>query len=179
MNARRTAALGAAMLVAAGCGLVAFDVTVEADTVIQGGGTIFDQLASLGFQSFGGIDLSTTQEFENRDVRPEDVDSITLKRVVLEITDPSDVDFSFLNSLEFYVEAPGQPKVLVAQSAPGAFDGTRRVEMEIVDGVELKPYATAESMSLTTQANADGRPSADTTVHATVVFHVDPNLGGS
>ena len=163
-------------LAGSGCGPIgAFDATVTGKTTIQKG-TLLEQVFPMDFSALGGIDLSQTQSFQNHDVKPSQVDSIKLKGLTLEITSPaSGQDFSFLNSVEFDVGADGQPTQRIAQSAPGAFQGARKVELE-VDDVELKPYATAANFSITTQANANKRPDQDTTVQATVVFHVIPHL---
>ncbi len=163
-------------LAGTGCGAIAaFDATVTGKTTVQKG-TLLEQALPLDFGAFGGIDLSQTQSFQNHDVKPSQVDSIKLKRLTLEITNPpSGQDFSFLNSIEFDVSADGQPTKRIAESAPGAFQGATQVDLNL-DGVELKPYATAPNFSITTKANANKRPDQDTTIQATVVFHVIPHL---
>jgi hypothetical protein len=174
---RPALALALVLLVAStgGCGLAAFDATVQGSTTVQKG-TLLEQVLPMDFSALGGIDLSQTQSFQNRGVKPSQVDSIKLKSLILQITAPaSGQDFSFLNSIEFDVGASGQPTRRIAESAPGAFQGTRKVTLN-VDDVELKPYATASNFSITTQANANKRPDQDTTIQATVVFHVIPHL---
>lgn len=171
----RIAPLVLLVLATSGCGLGAFDATVTGKTTVQKG-TLLEQVLPMDFGAFGGIDLSQTQSFKNRNVKPSQVDSIKLKSLVLEITaPPSGQDFSFLNSIEFDVSASGQPTKRIAHSAAGAFQGTKKVSL-LIDGVELKPYATAASFSITTTANANKRPNNDTTIEATAIFHVIPHL---
>jgi hypothetical protein len=164
------------LLLAAACGLVQFDVEVEAETVVERG-TLVEQLIPVVFDDFAAIDLAESQEFQNRDVRPDQVESIRIRAFVLEITDPPDgQDFSFLRALSFFIDTDGQPRRRIATAPDGAFDaGVRRIELDI-DDVELQPYATAEHFSLDTEVTASRRPSVDTTIQAHVVFRVKPNL---
>ena len=84
-------------------------------------------------------------------------------------------DFTFLDRLEFYVQAEGQPKLRVAHGGP-FLEGQATIELSL-DDVDLAPYASAPSMDLTTEVQGR-RPDEDITVTAGVDFLIDVNLGG-
>jgi hypothetical protein len=162
------------LLFASGCHPT-FDVTVTGQSTISGNPLPAAGLISLplSFAGFDGLDLSSTQEFKNQGVSKNEVQRVTLKSVTLSISAPSGATFDFLNSIAFDASAPGQSQVPVAQltSVPPSVS-----ELSLqVDGVDLAPYVTAPSMSVTTDAQGMP-PSQDTTVNAVLVFEVVANI---
>lgn len=178
MRWRHTRLFALGVLVALGnCGgLDNFEIHEDATAVIPGG-TLLDQLASdAGFDGFLNMDVDQSQELKNQGVRKNQIDSLKLKQLTLEITQPAGQDFTFLESLEFFIEAAGLPRKRIASGGPFA-SGATRVELA-VDDVELKPYATAESMNVTTQVTGR-RPPQETTVKAALTFGVDVDVLGA
>lgn len=155
-------------------GLTTFEVAQSSRTTIARG-TLLEQLAgNLGFSELVGFDLSQSMELKNQGVERHQIDSVHIRSLTLEIAEGAE-DFRFLDRLEFYVEAPGQPRRLIAQGGPFP-PGVRTVTLEIPD-VDLAEYAAASSMDITT--NVQGRrPSQDTVVDARLLLDVDVNLGG-
>lgn len=155
------------------CGLLTFDVPVESETTVESGGLV-GQLLELGsFAGFKGMDLSSTQAFRNQGVDKQHIDAVRMKTFRLEILDPESGTFGFLDSIEFHVESEGLEPRRVAHLLEIPKDA--RVLDLALDDVDLAPYVTAESMSLTTKVT--GRPpTQDTQIGATVVFEVDVKL---
>lgn len=165
------------MLVTCGGSLTKVAVTQTASTTIPGA-TLFEQLAgnAVGFSGLGNFDIADSQEFKNQGIKREQINSVKLRSVTLTVTSPtSGQDFTFLQSLAFFVEAPGVAKKQVASGGPFA-SGARTVTLNI-DNLELAPYATATSMTFTTTASGR-KPNNTTTVEAKIVLDADINVGG-
>lgn len=172
----RTARVGV-VLTALACGnLDNITVTKSASSTIQGAGPLGGLGSTLGFDGFSDIDVSDDQTFKNQGYSRNEIDSVKLHELKLEITSPaSGGDFTFIDSIEFYASAPNQPKVLIARGGPFT-SNERTVGLEVED-VELVDYATAASMTITSEVEGSA-PSQTTTVKATVSFDVDVNIKG-
>ncbi|WP_437678139.1 hypothetical protein [Sorangium sp. So ce131] len=151
------------------------DVEVGGKAVVPPGTLVEEILASLDFPAFQSIDLSA--EFENQGVTKDDVDEVHMLEFTLRIESPADGDFDFLSSVSFFAETEGQPRVLIAEldEVPR---GARELSMEVIEGVDLKPYVVAPSMKITSEATVSGRPGEETTIAADVVLDVDVSVPG-
>lgn len=169
--------LGVVALMAAlasGCRpTIYFETTVNGSTQVQGsplGGLLG---AFPGISQFDNLDLSQTQDFQNQGVTKNDVSSVKLKEFNLQITSPNNEDFSWLSSISFTASANGQSAVIASKSGVNQLGLTApnpKFDLDLPD-VELQPYVTASSMSIT--GNASGTmPPQDTTVQAAVRFGV-------
>jgi hypothetical protein len=158
-------------------GLDTFDIEESSTTVVEGGNILQQLVGNLGFSGFTAMDITANEKLKNQGVERQDIDSVKLSSVTLEIVSPaSGQDFTFLDSIEFFVEAPGLTRKRIASGA--SFQaGLRTVGLDI-DDVELADYASAESMSITTNATGN-QPQQDTTIKATVKLEVDVNVDGA
>ena len=157
------------------CGLTVFDTTVKAQTMIPGSTGLVKLLGDLGpLQGFSNIDFNNNQDFKNQGVKKSDVDSVKVTKFTLKIVSPSDQDYSFLKSLQFFAEADGK-KVLLAEKLDidklGLKAPNPTVTFDVKD-VELKPFVTAPSMSITT-AGSGTQPNRDTTLEAAITLRID------
>jgi hypothetical protein len=152
--------------------VVAFDVPLSAETTVEGGGLIEQFLDAFGFGDFANIDVSTTDEFENNDVRREQVTSAKLTALSLTIAAPQGADFDWLDEIAFSVEADGEPDVEVASGVVA--DDTVAATLDLED-VELAPYVRAPAFAITTDVTAR-RPPQDTTVRVDLVFSIAAEL---
>ncbi|UQA63083.1 hypothetical protein [Polyangium aurulentum] len=150
-----------------------FDVDVDATAKIPAGTVLDELLGVLDFQSFNSIDL--TQELDNQGVTKDDVDSVVMTSFTLTIQGPAGANFDFLESVSFFAETEGQPKVLVAKLDPVP-TGATRIEL-VTTGAELKPYVVAPKMRITAEVQGK-RPMQETTVVAAVVLNVDVTVPG-
>lgn len=156
-------------------GLDNIDVSAEGETTIPGS-PLGGLLGSLSFLGFEGIDISESQEFQNQGYTKDQIDSVRVKVFTLSVTSPDDGNFDFLSKVSFFAESPGLPRVEIAQLDPIP-DGQEVLEMVLLD-VELREYAVAETMTITTTATGTS-PTNDTTIKAVVLLDIDVDVGGS
>lgn len=147
---------------------VEFDVPAEGDAEIEGASFVENLVGDFGFDGFGRVDVSGTQEFKSNDVRKNQVTEARATLIQLTVSNPSDANFDFVNTIAFSIEAPGVEKKEVAKKTMPK--GATTVDLDI-DDLDLSPYVRAESFSITSDANAQ-RPPEDTTLHAKLVMHV-------
>ena len=169
--------LGLLFIILTGCGgLTRFTVTQSATATIPGATLLEMLVGDVGFGSLVSFDITQSQELKNQGVKREQINSVKLQTLTLDITSPmSGQDFTFLDSIRFVVDAAGQPQKQVAHGGPFA-QGAKSISLTI-DDVELAPYATAPSMTFSTAVKGR-RPASETKITAKVVLGVDVNVAG-
>ena len=178
------------LLVAASCGanLPSFDVHATSKSTIPhqdcglacGLSNAFGGLSGP-FGNLGNFDFSTQSDFKNQGVPKNHITSVKLTAAHLVASATAagctPADFSFLSSLEFDVGTSGQPTVRIAHAeGPGGGAFTSSTLDLTLDDVELAPYATADTMSITTKANGHAPTKCDIDVNAALTFHVLAHL---
>lgn len=153
------------------------EVPVTAEATIPRRSVLDELLGNLSFAGFDGFDISQSQQFENQGYSRDQVDSVRMLEMTLAIRAPAGANFDFLDAIRFYAEAPGQPRVLVAELDPVP-DGATELTLVVDSSVELQPYVVAPSMTLTTEAEGL-RPPEETMVEAEAIFDVDVNVTGA
>lgn len=168
------AVLASAVATAACNPTIDFQVPIEGQATIEGGGLVPGLLGAVGLGDLATLDLSNTQEFENNDVRKEQVVSTRLQRLTLTILS-GDPDFNFLDSLSFAVAAPELEKQRVASKVVpndvATFDLDR-------DDIDIAAYVRADNIALSSEVEGS-QPSADTTIQIELVFDVKAEVLGS
>jgi len=168
------------LLMATSCGSpVSFTVTQTSDSQVQPCPLGVVSITGLGFAQFADIKLTETTEFKNNGVRAEDLESVKLQSLDLRVVNPAGTELGYLDSVSFFAEAPGQPRVLVADHT-GFPAGHGVVQFDVKD-VNLQPYLAAEKFTMTTEIVAHGCPFATQDLRATAVFAVEglnPGLVG-
>ena len=169
---RAASAIGFALLSTC-AGIDNFEVEAGGRARVPARSALDVLLGQLGFAGFDSIDLS--QEFENQGVRKEDVDSVRLVALELRVTSPEGATFDFLDSASFFVEAEGLPRVRIGAlaSVPA---GASALSLEVDEGVELRPYVVAPSMTISSEVSGE-RPAEETIVEATATLDVDVTTG--
>ena len=153
-----------------------FSVTEEATAEIPRGSLVDMLPGRLGFDEFSNIDTRASQEIANQNVSAEDIDSIRLTDLAIEVTQPAQgQDLAFLQSVQFFVEADGLDRQRIASGTMFP-DGATSVDL-VVDDVDLEPYVTAEAMTITSEATGS-RPEMDTTLTATITLLIDVDVSG-
>ncbi|MBI3179112.1 MAG: hypothetical protein HYZ27_05585 [Deltaproteobacteria bacterium] len=176
---RNTRKAGSLVLLAAlSCGDVDnFDIVESSSTQIPGCTVACQVLSTLPFADFGAMDLTQNEELENQGVSKDQIDSVKVTDLVLTVTDPPGQDLTFIETIEFRVSAAGLSEKVIAQGGPFPA-GLTQVHLNVLD-VELKPYASAESMTITTETGPGSEmPPQSTTVEATITLSVDVNVSG-
>jgi len=171
----RTSIAALAVIVAAtGCGtpVISFEVPVTAETTIARGTVLEQLLDAFGFADFANVDLEDTREFDNNDVRREQVTSARLTALNLSIVSPQGADFDWLDALSFSVAADGQAETRVANK--NVADGQSAFSCDL-DDVELAPFVRAARFAITTEAEAR-RPPQDTTIRVDLTFAISAEV---
>ena len=186
------------LVVVAGCGASSsrpdqFQVE-HSESVDVGGGPALPALTADGLNPSmlgGGLTQDFSSTLQNSGAQKGDVNSVMLTRLHLEVTAPLRngaplQDLRFLDSLSMSIKAAGLPEVTVAQSlapstgaqSPSFGMGVFSVDIPVL-GVELKDYATADSMDARVQVTANGRPGLSCTVKITTTLDVKLNPVGA
>ena len=152
------------------------DIEASGQTTVPMGSVVDQLLGDLAFLGFEGFDISQSQEFQNAGYKKSQIDSVRVLTFTLEIASPADGNFDFIEQIAFFAESDGLPRVEIARLNPVP-EGSNVLDLELLD-VELRDYAAAESMTITTEATGT-RPDAETRVEARVVLDVDINVSGA
>ena len=101
--------------------------------------------------------------------------SVGLQSLALQIQAPATQNFDFLDSVQVYISAAGQPELLVAYQYSIA-KGQTTLNMNPVTDVNLKNYFVQDTIyfRLTTHVNAI--PATGTQLNIASSFHVQANL---
>jgi len=120
---------------------------------------------------FGGLDdTNISGELSKQGYTREEINSVFLLRVTIELHTSGGESLDFFDSIAFFVEAEGEDRVEIArlEAVPA---GQFTIELPGAD-VELLSYVYAPDMIITVEA-AGGAPDEDTTVVAQLEFGVD------
>jgi hypothetical protein len=172
---RSLALTPAVLLLAAACGkLDQIDLSRSGSATVRGspGGAALPVGGIAVFPISVGRDALAAEGID-----PGDVDSAKLVALRLDVTQGTSLE-RWLRSVSLYVEAPGLPRVPVAQKSgiEALPAGTSRVDLDTF-GVDLKPYVIAPTTTVTAEGTGTVPP-ADTTVQATATIRVDVNVSG-
>ncbi len=157
---------------ACGTPVVSFDVPISAEATFERGNVLEQLLEVFGFEDFANVDLESTREFDNNDVRREQVQSARLTSLNMSIVSPAGANFDWIDELSFFVEASGEAKARAASKT--VQDGQAAFACDL-DDLELAPYVRASSFAITTEANAR-RPPQDTTVKVDLQFRISATI---
>jgi len=190
----RTALVGAFAAFFAGCGIDDFEEVITDEATLPRMQTAGTPLSAGYGGSFNSLELSKARNFENMGVEPGDVDGIYVKSIQLEMDSGSDNDAInrlalYVESMEIWVEAPGEERKTVGRlmPAPDAKTADLTIESDFQpsaaddQGTGLKPYAVAESMQLGAQVVLTENGSGtflNIKLKTTVTLLIDVNILG-
>ena len=153
-----------------------FRITESSESSISGATIVEILLGDLGFGDWLNLDITQNETLANQGIERHQLDSVHLYSLTLDIIDGHpEQDFSFIETIRFYVESPGLESKLIAQGGPFV-DGLTSVGMDL-EPVNLASYAGAESMTITTDVTGR-RPDRRTTLKAEIVLSVDVSVAG-
>ena len=104
---------------------------------------------------------------------PDLLQSAKLKSLTLTITDPAGQNFGFIRSLKVYVVTAGGDLEIAHKTNISTTDPALTLD---VDDVELKPYLTAQSMTLRLVATTESGTIVNMTMRSDMVIHFEANL---
>ena len=151
-----------------------FDVEQSGQSTVPAATPLDPLLEALPFDAFSNLDFS--QDFANQGVTKDDVDSVRLVSMKLEITDPPGATFDFLDSIVFSMRASGEPPIEIARmdAVPA---GATEILLDVREDAELEPYVVAAELEIVSDVEGS-LPPQKTTVKATVVLDVDVTIPG-
>jgi hypothetical protein len=164
-----------AFLTLVACSPTSFDTELKGETTVPAGPpgvtTILNAFPAIA--SFAGLDFNENQDFKNQGVAKDEVSSVRPKSIELRLLSPSDADFRFLDTLEFYAKAGDKEERFANKQDISRLDLRAPhpvLKMEVED-LELQPFIAAPSMSVLVRGK--GRlPEQEVRLQAVVVLNV-------
>jgi hypothetical protein len=134
-------------------------------------------ITSLSFDTFGAFNIMDTDPIKNQGINKDQIRSARVHFLGLSVTKPaSGLDFSFLQNIDFYIEADGLEPKLIARGAD--FAGKLNAVGLDAEDVELEAYFKAPFVRITNKAQGDA-PNADITIEAHISIQLDVNQSGA
>jgi hypothetical protein len=161
------------------CAPSSFNAELKGETTVPAGppGVVTVLIAFPAIGSFAGLDFNQNQDFKNQGITKDEVSSVRVHSVELLLLSPSDADFGFLDTLEFFAKAGDQEERFARKqdiSRLGLSAPNPLLKLEVEDA-ELQPFIAAPSMSVIVRGK--GRmPEQEVRLKATVVLDVKVNL---
>lgn len=164
-----------ACLTLTACAPSSFETELKGETTVPAGTTELNAFPAIA--SFAGLDFNQNQDFKNQGISKDEVSSVKPAAIELRLLSPSEADFRFLDTLEFYAKA-GDREARIARRQDisllrlNAPNPVLRMEKE---DVELQPFVAAPSMSIIVRGR--GRmPEQEVRLQAVVVLNVQVDL---
>ncbi len=123
------------------------------------------------------VTTNTESQFSLNNTRTDLIEEVTLKSVILTITDPEGSDFSFLKSIEVYLSADSLDEIKIA-SREGITNDVGDTLHLVTEPDDLQAYIKKESFTLSVKTVTDEMLSHDYTIDIDAVFGVDARILG-
>ena len=144
--------------------------------------------SSVTIKKSTGLDLPVTlftpdmetnaeSEFAVNDTRKDMVEEIVLTGLDMTITSPSGQTFSFLKSIEVYIDAEDLPEVQVAYQSNVSESAGNKLSLETT-GQDLKAYIIKDKFNLRVETVTDEALSRDTDIKIDSRFFVNARVLG-
>jgi hypothetical protein len=131
---------------------------------------------SLPFNLYSpDVETNSESTFEVNDTRKDLIEQIKLTKLKLTLTSPSNSDFSFLKSIEIYINAPGLSEIKVAWSSD--IPNTNVIEMSVTDE-DLKEFIKKDDFTLRVNTVTDEILTSDHHINIYSNFYVDAEVLG-
>jgi hypothetical protein len=122
------------------------------------------------------IETNIEQELEKAGSSTKMIESVKLNMLRVTLTEPQGQDFSFLQSMEVYLSAPGYEEIRVAHKENIPASSTQLL-LE-VDNVELKEYLKSDKITLRIAGRQDEILVRDINTEIYAKFFVDAKILG-
>lgn len=150
-----------------------FDMNYNQTVVIPSSSGI-----NLPFNLFApDVETNSESEFAINDTRKDLIEEITLKTLGLEITSPSNGDFSFLKSIAIYINAEGLGELEIAKDDDVQGDNTKTLTLTPT-ALDLKEYIKKDQFTLRFKTVTDEVLTQDYHIRANTQFFVDAKILG-
>ncbi|MDX1446464.1 hypothetical protein [Lishizhenia sp.] len=114
-------------------------------------------------------------EFEANDTRKENIDQLKLTQLKLEITDPTDYTFSWLESVEIYISSDNLPEKRVAFKTYISDNVGKSIVCDVED-VNLGDYIQEDAFKLRLNTVTDEYFTEDVYINLTTEFFVKAKI---
>jgi hypothetical protein len=123
------------------------------------------------------VETNSESEFEVNDTRKDLIEDIRLRKLDLDITSPSDQDFSFLESVEIFISAEGLQEIRIAymDEVPETIGNLISLDVEDVD---IKEYIKKDKFNLRLNTVTDEVLTNDCSIAVKCIFFVDAKILG-
>jgi hypothetical protein len=162
------------ILLSASCDkLTQFDMEYDSSVVIQSNTGI-----NLPFNVYSpDIETNSESTFEINDTRKDLIETVILKSLVLNITSPNNGDFSFLESVEIFINADGlsEEKIAGKTNIPESIGAELTLE---TTGIDIQEYIKADNFQLRLNTVTDEIITSDHHIDLHSVFFVDAKILG-
>ena len=123
------------------------------------------------------VETNSESEFAVNDTRKDMIEEIILTQLDLTITSPDDQTFSFIESIEVFIQAEDLPEVQVAYQDNVPEDAGDRLTLETT-GQDLKEYIKKDMFELRIKTITDEALSHDTDIKVDSRFFVNARVLG-
>jgi hypothetical protein len=123
------------------------------------------------------IKTNSTEAFAINDTRKDLIEDIKLEALALNISDPADADFSFLQSIEIYISAEGLEEILVAWKYEIDDSSGNSLELETANE-DLSSFIIQDEFTLKFTTVTDKLILSDHHVEVNARFFVDAKILG-
>lgn len=153
--------------------LTQFDIDYETEATIQSSSPI-----NLPFNIITPeITSNSTSTFESNNTRKDLVEEILLKQLDMEITSPSNGDFSFVNEIHIYLKADGLEDVEIAYIEDIPDNVGNEISLTPVCK-DFKEYIKKDQFQISIDVTTDEVITQDHVVKIYTVFAVDAEILG-
>jgi hypothetical protein len=121
------------------------------------------------------IETNASSTFEGEGTVADLVEDIQLESLTIQLTSPNSEDFSFLESLEVYIQTEGQIEQRIAFAEVISDNVGNTFELD-VESVNLTAYVASETFSLRFNSVIDEIVTQDMTIAIAATFMVDAKL---
>lgn len=153
--------------------LTKFNIEYNEEVIIESS-TVVDLPISV---STPEISTNSTETFENNNTSKDLIESIKLTSMTLQITDPDDGNFNFLNAINIYISAENQEETLIAWKDEIAEDSSQTLELDTTNE-DLKNYIKEDEFSLRIETTTDQVITNDHHINVNSNFFVDAKILG-
>ncbi|MBT3384394.1 MAG: hypothetical protein HN778_03045 [Prolixibacteraceae bacterium] len=123
------------------------------------------------------IETNSESSFEINDTRKDLIEEVTLKQIKLEISDPIDGDFSFLESIKIYISSENLEEKLIAWNEAVDPEAGNIIILETSND-DLQEYVKNDQIALRVNAVTDKLLLTDYTIDINSIFTIDARILG-
>ena len=153
--------------------LTKFNMDYDAEVVINSTANI-----SLPFDVFTpDMETNSESQFAVNDTRKDLIEDIRIKKLELSITAPSDLDFSFLESIEVFISADGLSEIRLAYITEVSETVGSSILLDLED-VDIQEYIKKDIFNLRLNTVTDEILTEDCYIDVASTFFVDAKILG-